>query len=100
VKILAIAFIACMVWSSVAAAAPAANTPHESVVTLADAQEPMWLPRRFRNHCGYDLLRSRFFCSNHCGIGYQFYYCHPESFGCCHVGRGYCAWDGSLRCTP
>lgn len=66
----------------------------------ADWQDPATLPPRFHNHCSYDPWRGRYYCSNHCGIDYQFYYCSPASFGCCHPGRGYCGWDGELRCAP
>ncbi len=58
------------------------------------------LPPSFRNHCSYDESRGRYFCSNHCGWNYQVYYCSGASFGCCHVGAGYCGWDGLLRCQP
>jgi hypothetical protein len=54
------------------------------------------LPRRYQNHCGF--WRGNFVCADHCGPTYQIYYCSPESFGCCHVGHGYCGGDASLRC--
>ena len=58
------------------------------------------LPRRFRNHCSYDSYSGRSYCSDHCGFDYQFYYCSPLSYGCCHLGFGYCDWSGLLRCHP
>jgi hypothetical protein len=64
-----------------------------------DWQHPLALPRAFRNHCHFDG-RGRFFCSNHCGLDYQFYYCTPASFGCCRPGFAYCDWKGHLRCAP
>jgi len=67
---------------------------------LPDWQDPEDLPPRFRNHCSYDVTQGRYYCSDHCGVDYQFYYCSPRSFGCCHVGVGYCGWDGLLRCRP
>jgi hypothetical protein len=66
----------------------------------ADWQSPETLPRRFRNHCAYDSFSDRAYCSEHCGFDYQVYYCSHKSFGCCHVGFGYCDWNGLLRCHP
>ncbi len=65
-----------------------------------DWQYPWQLPPRFRNHCAYEYFTARSYCSNHCGGDYQFYYCSQASFGCCHLGRGYCDWSGLLRCSP
>ena len=65
-----------------------------------DWQDSQALPRRFRNHCRYDPVRRRWYCSNHCGIDFQFYFCSQASFGCCRLGRGYCDWRGHLRCAP
>jgi hypothetical protein len=65
-----------------------------------DWQDPQALPPRFRNHCRYDRVRDRWYCSNHCGIDFQFYFCSQASFGCCRLGRGYCDWRGRLRCAP
>jgi hypothetical protein len=79
---------------------PVSSVPVINLLTPADWQDPEMLPPRFRNHCAYDVYRRRFFCSNHCGLDYQFYYCSPASFGCCHIGFGYCDWSGLLRCHP
>jgi hypothetical protein len=68
--------------------------------TRVDWQYPWQLPPRFRNHCTYRYFDARPYCSNHCGVGYQFFYCSELSFGCCHLGRGYCDWNGILRCSP
>jgi hypothetical protein len=65
-----------------------------------DGQGPLALPRQFRNHCAFDVARGRYYCSDHCGSDYQFYYCTKKSFGCCHVGHGYCGSDNVLRCRP
>jgi outer membrane immunogenic protein len=35
-----------------------------------------------------------------CGTDYQFYYCSRVSYGCCHIGDGYCDYRGFLRCRP
>jgi hypothetical protein len=67
-------------------------------VLLADWQEPAFLPRQFRNHCGF--VHGHFACANHCGPEFQFYYCSRDSFGCCHIGYGYCDYFGVLRCHP
>jgi hypothetical protein len=64
----------------------------------ADWQMPEQLPPPFRNHCTFENFTNRPYCSNHCGIDYQFYFCSPASFGCCHLGHGYCDWNGILRC--
>lgn len=69
-------------------------------VIRADWQEPPQLPPRFRNHCTYERFTGRPYCSDHCGSDYQFFYCSEGSFGCCHLGRGYCDWRGLLRCHP
>jgi hypothetical protein len=73
--------------------------PDNGIVRI-DWQYPPQLPPRFRNHCTYEYFTGRPYCSDHCGIDYQFYYCSEISFGCCHLGRGYCDWRGILRCSP
>lgn len=67
-------------------------------VIHADWQEPDALPRFLRNHCVSEPGRT--YCSDHCGIGYQIYYCSPRAFGCCRAGFGFCDVDGRLRCAP
>ena len=87
-----------------ATAGPAAPPPRPSAAAApmirVDWQDPARLPRRFRNHCVADPRSGRTYCENHCGRGYEFYYCSKASFGCCHVGYGYCDWHGELRCHP
>jgi hypothetical protein len=100
VKNLAIALLSCAACALASPAAQAADSSADPPVILADWQGPLSLPPQFRNHCSYDRFSHRYLCANHCGIDYQFYYCLPESFGCCHIGRGYCGWDGYLRCSP
>jgi len=63
-------------------------------------QDPAFLPRRFRNHCSFDVTLGAYYCSDRCGSDYQFYYCSRWSFGCCRIGVGYCDWGGLLRCRP
>jgi hypothetical protein len=82
------------------AAPVAANLSAAGFVVRADWQEPNALPPRFRNHCQIDRFSGRPFCASHCGLDYQFFYCSRASSGCCHIGRGYCGWDGLLRCSP
>jgi hypothetical protein len=86
-----------------ASAAPAAAPNYSPVgapVMAVDWQDPWMLPPPFRNHCSYDVNHGRWYCSNHCGIDYQFFFCSPASFGCCRPGYGYCDWKGHLRCAP
>jgi len=89
-----------LVWPSPSQAGPSNSSRSLAPVIAADWQPPLSLPRQFRNHCSYDRDRGRIYCSNHCGIDYEFYYCSPASFGCCHAGYGYCDWKGHLRCAP
>ena len=70
------------------------------LVVRVDWQTPEQLPPRFRNRCTLENFTSRPYCSDHCGIDYQFYFCSAASFGCCHLGHGYCDWNGVLRCHP
>ena len=76
-----------------------ASSVDRVMIVRIDWQYPWQLPPRFRNHCRYEYFTARPFCSYHCG-DYQFYYCSQDSFGCCHLGRGYCDWGGLLRCSP
>ena len=81
------------------AALPMAAPPRATVIKV-DWQWPHLLPRRFRNHCAIDATSGQPYCSDHCGLDYQFYLCSPGSFGCCRIGYGYCDWSGLLRCHP
>ena len=96
----ALAF-ACAAWA-IACSPPARADPQNfaGLLIAVDWQDPQALPPRLRNHCRYDPVRGRWYCSNHCGIDYQFYLCSQASFGCCRLGRGYCDWRGHLRCAP
>jgi hypothetical protein len=69
-------------------------------VIRVDWQDPALLPSRFRNHCVAQRWSGRLYCEDHCGRGYEFYYCTTASFGCCRVGYGYCDHHGHLRCHP
>lgn len=100
VKILALALLICAAWLSTASAWELVERPAGARLILADWQDPSSLPPRYRNHCVYDSHRGRYYCSNHCGLEYQFFYCSRESFGCCRIGYGYCGWKGLLRCAP
>lgn len=95
----ALAFAFCAVFSSPSHAAQLNYSPLARPLIAADWQAPLSLPRRLRNHCHFDG-EGRFYCSNHCGLDYQIYFCSPASFGCCRPGYGYCDWKGHLRCAP
>ena len=96
----ALALLTCVAWASLAPAGELNFSPVSGPFINADWQDPSSLPPRFRNHCSFDAYRGRFYCSDHCGLDDQFYYCSRASFGCCRLGRGYCDWDGQLRCAP
>lgn len=72
----------------------------DGAVLFVDWQGPEQLPPRFRNHCTLENFTGRPYCSDHCGVDSQFYYCAQASFGCCRLGHGYCDWNGALRCHP
>jgi hypothetical protein len=72
----------------------------DGAVLRVDWQGPEQLPPRFRNHCTLENFTGRPYCSDHCGVDSQFYYCSQVSFGCCRLGHGYCDWNGVLRCHP
>ena len=86
--------------AGIAAGAGQDAPPAAAVYLGPDWQGPLQLPPRFRNHCTYEAFTARPYCENHCGADYQFYYCSEASFGCCHLGHGYCDWYGHLRCHP
>jgi hypothetical protein len=94
---------ALTIWVAGTVAFPAAawvRPPADSPVIEVDWQNPLSLPRRFRNHCSVDVQRNLPYCSDHCGHGYALFYCSRDSFGCCRAGYGYCDWNGMLRCAP
>jgi hypothetical protein len=99
-KIIAAALFAITASASVSRAVEMVNLPAPSPLIRVDWQTPEQLPPKFRNHCTAENFTGRPYCSNHCGIDYQFFYCSSASFGCCHLGHGYCDWDGHLRCSP
>ena len=99
-KIIAVALFAFMASASAGRAIEIVKLPVASPLIRVDWQTPEQLPPRFRNHCTAENFTGRPYCSNHCGIDYQFFYCSSASFGCCHLGHGYCDWDGHLRCSP
>jgi hypothetical protein len=96
----AIAFLPTAASAFPSAAAVSSPAATAAPFAMMDWQPPWSVPPRFRNHCRYDPIRGRAYCANHCGPGYQFYFCSQESFGCCHPGYGYCDWKGHLRCAP
>ena len=94
----ALALLSCVAWASACTAADI--SPASSLVVRVDWQELAFLPPRFRNHCTFENFTGRPYCSNHCGPDYEFYYCSEVSFGCCHLRRGYCDFQGFVRCSP
>jgi hypothetical protein len=99
-KTFALALLACLAEISLCPAAPIIVSPTAAPLVQIDWQEPQSLPPRFRNQCANDAFSGRRYCSDHCGLDYQFYYCARRSFGCCRIGFGYCDWNGLLRCHP
>jgi hypothetical protein len=97
--VIAAALLSGSAWSSPRPTAVLNYSPARPLIAV-DWQGPQSLPPRFRNHCRYDVNHGGWYCANHCGRDYQFYYCSPASFGCCHVGYGYCDGRGHLRCAP
>jgi len=71
-----------------------------TTASAADQFQANRSPQLFRQHCKFDATGASQYCAAECGSGYQFYYCSERSFGCCHVGAGYCDWNLSLRCSP
>jgi len=99
-KIIAAALLAILASTCVSQAVEMANLHASGLLIRIDWQTPEQLPPKFRNHCTAANFTGRPYCSNHCGIDYQFFYYSPVSFGCCHLGNGYRDWDGHLRCSP
>jgi len=95
-----LSILAILAGAVAASAGEAAKPAPASDLVRIDWQVPEQLPPPFRNHCMVENFTARPYCSNHCGADYQFYYCSPASFGCCHLGHGYCDWNGVLRCHP
>jgi hypothetical protein len=90
----------CSTWPTSGQAAGMDASLARDVVVHVDWQRPESLPPLFRNHCSFERFTGRPYCSDHCGGDYQFYFCSEASFGCCHLGHGYCGFDGVLRCHP
>jgi hypothetical protein len=99
-KAVVLALLTCFAGVRVGAASAFESLPARDAAILVDWQYPESLPPRFRNHCSTEYFSGRSYCADHCGSGYQFFYCSEASFGCCHLGRGYCDIHGLLRCSP
>jgi hypothetical protein len=99
-KTVALTLLAGLAVASACRAAPVNHLPAAAPLVRVDWQDPQSLPPLLRNHCAYDRLSGRMYCSDHCGFEYQAYYCSPRSFGCCRISFGYCDWNGLLRCHP
>jgi hypothetical protein len=96
IRMIVLASIACVSSSS---ASELTYSPAPRVIIQSELKGT-WLPRRLLNHCNFDPTQGIVYCSNRCGIDYQVYYCSKRSFGCCHIGQGYCDGAGLLRCRP
>jgi hypothetical protein len=99
-RIAAYTLLAGGIWTTSAIAGVADAPAVTELIIRADWQGPESLPPRYRNHCYYEAFTGRLYCSDHCGGDYQFYFCSELSFGCCHLGHGYCDFRGFLRCHP
>ena len=94
-----LAVLALLAWHSGCRAGEPAYSPIPGLMSWFDwGRDPEDLPARFRTNCG--IHNGRFYCAYRCGSTYQFYYCSRVSFGCCHIGDGYCDYRGFLRCRP
>jgi len=100
IKSAVIALLSLAAATACPAATPQLSPPPANLVIRVDWQYPDFLPPRFRNHCGFENFSGRPYCSDHCGSNYQLFFCSEISFGCCRLGRGYCDFDGRLRCSP
>jgi hypothetical protein len=94
------AVIIGMAWIPICQAGEPGYAPAMQPLIYFDPGEPAFLPRRYRTRCSFDVTYGRYYCANRCGSDYQFYYCSRWSFGCCHIGVGYCDPAGLLRCRP
>src|SRR5262249_41630969 len=100
-RVLLLAALALTAWASCCRAGgePAYSPTGAGFLAWFDwGREPDDLPSRSRTNCG--IHTGRFYCAYRCGTTYQFYYCTRTSFGCCHIGDGYCDDRGLLRCRP
>jgi hypothetical protein len=100
VSALALVLVTGALWPHLSWAGDLNQPAQDAPIIAVDWQAPLSLPPRFRNHCRYDINHGAWYCSDHCGIDDQFYFCSPASFGCCHPGYGYCDWRRHLRCAP
>ena len=100
IKSALLAGLVAILWTTVCPAGEPDYTAAIRPLIYFDPGDPAFLPRRFRNRCSFDVTYGRYYCSNRCGSDYQFYYCSRWSFGCCHIGVGYCDAAGLLRCRP
>jgi hypothetical protein len=99
-KAVVLALFTALASGSICLAADSNSTSEAGSVVPVDWQAPEQLPPHFRNHCTMETFTGRQYCSDHCGVDYQLFYCSQASFGCCRLGHGYCDWNGHLRCTP
>ena len=95
---LALGWLAAMICMCAGGELPYTPVYPQGIPQFSRSWSPLpLLQPRFQNHCGY--FDGVYVCANHCGPNYQIYYCSEASFGCCHIGRGYCS-DGFVQCAP
>ncbi len=93
------AVVAAGAWSPCCRAGELNYSPAYGLMRWFDwGRDPADVPPSFRTNCG--IHNGRFYCAYRCGSTYQFYYCSPVAYGCCHIGDGYCDYRGALRCRP
>jgi len=90
--------VALLLWASCCHAGEPLHLAAPDPLPWVDWREPDDLPPHFRNNCGFH--NGRWYCAARCGTDYQLYYCSRASYGCCHIGDGYCDYRGFLRCRP
>jgi hypothetical protein len=97
-----VVLLALIAWAAAASCCRAGElsySPAAAWLTWFDwGRDPADVPPPFRTNC--DIHNGRFYCAYRCGSSYQFYYCSRISYGCCHIGDGYCDYRGYLQCRP
>ena len=71
-KALRLALFACLACTLAGPGDGQSDARAQGLFTAPYSQPPEMLPRRFRNHCSFDVTLGTFYCSNRCGSDYQF----------------------------
>src|SRR5207253_2275678 len=72
VTIFQLAVLTCLACASGVHAGEQAYSPVNGPFVHVGWQDPAFLPRRFRNHCSFDVTLGAYYCSDRCGSDYQF----------------------------